>query len=166
MEDGEGRLIDFKNTLILLTSNVGTDLIMSMCNDPELVPEPAEIEKALRQPLLKVFPPALLGRLLVIPYYPLSEKIMGDIIRLQLGRIASRIAETHQVDFTYDDATVAMIAGRCNEPESGGRIIDAILTNTMLPVISAAFLGHLLEGKKVARVHVGVENGDFAYAFD
>jgi type VI secretion system protein VasG len=166
MEDGEGRLIDFKNTLILLTSNVGTDLIMSMCADPELTPDPEEVAKALRAPLLKVFPPALLGRLLVIPYYPLSEAVMGNIIRLQLGRIKSRIAERHKVPFTYDDDVVKLIASRCNEPESGGRIIDAILTNTMLPAISGAFLNRMLEGKPVEGVRVSVADGDLAYTFD
>jgi type VI secretion system protein VasG len=166
MEDGEGRLIDFKNTLILLTSNVGTEIIMSLCRDPELIPAPDEIAKALREPLLKVFPPALLGRLIAIPYYPLSDKVMGDIIRLQLGRIASRIAEQHKVPFTYEDAAVQLIASRCTEPESGGRMIDAILTNTLLPAISAAFLGRLLEGGQVARVHVGVQDSEFSYAFD
>ena len=166
MEDGEGRLIDFKNTLILLTSNVGTDLIMSMCADPELMPEPEEIAKALRQPLLKVFPPALLGRLIVIPYYPLSDKVMGDIIRLQLGRIARRISEAHKVPFTYTEDVVNLIAGRCNEPESGGRMIDAILTNSMLPAISGAFLQRMLEGGNVAKVAVDVKDGDFTYAFE
>jgi type VI secretion system protein VasG len=166
MEDGEGRLIDFKNTLILLTSNVGTDLIMSMCADPELTPEPDEVSKALRAPLLKVFPPALLGRLLVIPYYPLSDAVMGDIIRLQLGRIATRIAEHHKVPFTYDDDVVKLIASRCNEPESGGRMIDAILTNTMLPAISGAFLNRMLEGGQVAGVQVSAKDGDLAYAFE
>ncbi len=166
MEDGEGRVIDFKNTLILLTSNVGTDLIMSMCADPELIPEPEEIAKALRPPLLKVFPPALLGRLIVIPYYPLSDAVMGDIIRLQLGRIASRIAEHHKVPFSYDEDVVNLIASRCTEPESGGRMIDAILTNTMLPAISGAFLTRMLEGSPIARVRVGVRDGEFTYAFD
>jgi len=166
MEDGEGRVIDFKNTLILLTSNVGTDLIMSMCGDPELTPEPEEIAKALRQPLLKVFPPALLGRLIVIPYYPLSDTVMGDIIRLQLGRIARRIAEHHKVPFTYSEEVVSLIGSRCTEPESGGRMIDAILTNTMLPAISGAFLRLMLEGGKVAKVAVGVENGEFTYTFE
>jgi type VI secretion system protein VasG len=166
MEDGEGRLIDFKNTLILLTSNAGTDLIMSLCKDPELIPEPEEVAKALRAPLLKVFPPALLGRLIVIPYYPLSDAVMGDIIRLQLGRIATRIAEHHKVPFAYDDDVVALIASRCTEPESGGRMIDAILTNTMLPAISAAFLERMLDGRPVARVQVGVRDGEFTYAFD
>jgi type VI secretion system protein VasG len=166
MEDGEGRTIDFKNTLILLTSNVGTDLIMSMCRDPELMPEPDEVAKALREPLLKVFPPALLGRLIVIPYYPLSDAIMADIIRLQLGRIASRIASHHKVPFTYDETVVTLIKARCNEPESGGRMIDAIMTNTMLPAISAAFLTRLFEGGEVARVHVGASESEFTYAFD
>jgi type VI secretion system protein VasG len=165
MEDGEGRLIDFKNTLIILTSNVGTDLIMSMCADPELIPEIDEIAKALRPPLLKVFPPALLGRLLVVPYYPLSDSMMANIIRLQLGRIASRIAEHHKVPFTYDEDVVTLIGSRCNEPESGGRMIDAILTNTLLPEISNAFLTRLLEGESIARVHIGVADGDFSYAF-
>ncbi len=164
MEDGEGRTIDFKNTLILLTSNVGTQLIMGMCADPELMPGPDEVAKALREPLLKVFPPALLGRLLVIPYYPLSDAMLGDIIRLQLGRVVSRLAERHKVAFSYDPEVVSLIAGRCTEPESGGRMIDAILTNTVLPELSARFLGRQLEGEAVHTAHVGVEGGELTYA--
>ena len=166
MEDGEGRTIDFKNTLIILTSNVGTDLVMSLCRDPELVPEPDEIAKALREPLLKVFPPALLGRLIVIPYYPLSGDVMGRIIRLQLGRVARRITERHKVAFTYDDSVVDLIAARCDEPESGGRMIDAILTNTMLPAISTAFLNRMLEGQPITHVKVSTEGSAFTYAFE
>ncbi len=167
MEDGEGRSIDFRNTLILLTSNVGTDLVMSMCRDPELMPEIDEIAKALREPLLKVFPPALLGRLIVIPYLPLSDEVMSKIIRLQLGRIAKRVTERHGVPFTFSEAVVDLVRGRCNEPESGGRMIDAILTNTMLPDISGAFLDRLLQGVPVVRVHVDVgEDGGFTYDFD
>ena len=166
MEDGEGRSINFRNTLILLTSNVGTDLIMSLCRDPELTPDPEEIAKTLRQPLLKVFPPALLGRLIVIPYLPLSDAVMADIIRLQLGRIAARVTAAYGVHFSYDDDVVKLIAARCTEPESGGRIIDAILTNTMLPDISAALLGRLLEGRSIGRVHVAIEGPAFSYAFD
>ncbi len=165
MEDGEGRQIDFKNTLILLTSNVGTDLIMGMCRDPELIPEPEEIAKALREPLLKVFPPALLGRLLVIPYYPLSDAMMGNIIRLQLGRVVSRLQERHKVTMSYDDDAVALIASRCTEPESGGRMIDAILTNTMLPQLSSVFLNKMLEGQSINTVHVGAGDGELTYAF-
>ncbi len=166
MEDGEGRSIDFRNTLIILTSNVGTDLVMGMCRDPELIPETEEIAKALREPLQKVFPPALLGRLIVIPYLPLSDQVMRGIIRLQLGRIASRIQANRGIPFTWDDSVVDLIAGRCTEPESGGRMIDAILTNSMLPDISAAFLNRMLAGTPAERVHVGTDATGFTYAFD
>jgi len=165
MEDGEGRYIDFKNTIILLTTNVGTDLIVSMCKDPELMPDPEAIGKALRTPLLKVFPPALLGRLVVIPFYPLSDEVIGKIARLQLRRIEKRIRENHRVPFTYDEEVVKLIVSRCTELESGGRMIDAILTNTVLPRISQEMLVHLMDGKAVGRVHVSVEGGDFAYSF-
>ena len=115
MEDGEGRLIDFKNTIILLTTNVGSDLIMNMCKDPEMMPSPEGVAKALRQPLLKVFPAALLGRLVVIPYYPLSDPMLRSIIRLQLSRIQKRIGENREITFSYDDAVVDLIASRCTE---------------------------------------------------
>ena len=166
MEDGEGRVIDFKNTLILLTTNAGTDLIASLCSDPELMPEPEGMAKALREPLLKVFPPALLGRLVVIPYYPLSDQMVGIIARLQLGRIERRIRENHKVPFTFDDEVVKLITSRCTEVESGGRMIDAILTNTILPQISQEFLTRMVEGKALARVHVNVTDGEFGYSFD
>jgi type VI secretion system protein VasG len=165
MEDGEGRLIDFKNTLILLTTNAGTDLIVNMCKDPELMPDPEGLTKALRQPLLKIFPPALLGRLVVIPYYPLSDEMIGNIARLQLRRIEKRIRENHEIPFSYDDEVVKLIASRCTELESGGRMIDAILTNTVLPAISRELLTRLMEGAPPARVHVTVADGEFAYAF-
>ncbi|NEX22390.1 type VI secretion system ATPase TssH [Thiorhodococcus mannitoliphagus] len=166
MEDGEGRVIDFKHCLILLTTNVGTELIMRLCSDPELMPEPDDIAKALREPLLKVFPPALLGRLVTIPYYPLNDDMIGAIARLQLGRIAKRVQENHRVPFTYDDAVVKLIASRCTELESGGRMIDAILTNTVLPRISEEFLTRMMEGKPIARVDIGVEAGEFRYGFE
>ncbi len=166
MEDGEGRLIDFKNTLILLTSNVGSDLIANMCKDPELKPEPEGIAAALRAPLLKVFPAALLGRLVTIPYYPLSDEMIGAIVRLQLGRVANRVKDAHGVPFEYDDAVVKSIVSRCTELESGGRMIDAILTNTLLPRISQEILSRLGEGRPVARVSVSTEGEDFSYKFD
>ena len=165
MEDGEGRYIDFKNTIILLTTNVGSDLIMSMCKDPELTPDPESLAKALRQPLLQVFPAALLGRLVVIPYYPLSDEILEKIVRLQLGRIRKRVHDNHKIPLEYDDDVVKLIVGRCTELESGGRMIDAILTNTMLPHISREFLTRLMEGTPVERVRVGVRAGEFEYAF-
>src|SRR2546425_763470 len=139
MEDGEGREIDFKNCVILLTSNVGSDLIMNMCKDPELLPEPDGIAKALRPALLKVFPAALLGRLIVIPYFPLSPSMVANIIKLQLGRIKKRIEATRKIPVSYDQSVVDLIASRCTELESGGRMIDAILTNTMLPAVSHEF---------------------------
>jgi len=165
MEDGEGRIIDFKNTLILLTTNAGTELITKLCKDPDLMPDAEGIAKALREPLLKVFPPALLGRLVTIPYYPLNDQMIGAIVRLQLGRIAKRLRENHKGPFTYDDAVVKLIASRCTEVESGGRMIDAILTNTMLPAISQEFLERMMEGQPIAKVHVSVADNDFQYGF-
>jgi type VI secretion system protein VasG len=165
MEDGEGRLIDFKNTLILLTSNVGSELIANLCKDPELKPDPEGIATALRAPLLKTFPAALLGRLVTIPYYPLSDEMIGSIVRLQLARVARRIADAHGVPLDYDDRVVKMIIGRCTEIESGGRMIDAILTNTLLPRISREILVRLGEGRPVARVTVSAPGEDFEYAF-
>jgi type VI secretion system protein VasG len=166
MEDGEGRVIDFKNTLILLTSNAGSDMIMDMCSDPDLMPEPEGIAKALRDPLLKIFPAALLGRLVTIPYYPLSPDMIAAITRLQLGRIEKRVRDSHGVPFEYSDAVVDTIVDRCQELESGGRMIDAIVTNTMLPEISSEFLRRLMEGKEIGKVVIDVTDGDFTYAFD
>ncbi|MGE0797076.1 MAG: type VI secretion system ATPase TssH [Lautropia sp.] len=166
MEDGEGRFIDFKNTIILLTSNAGSDLIMNLCKDPDLVPEPDAIAKTLREPLLKVFPAALLGRIVSIPYYPLNDQMLGSIVRLQLDRIVKRVQANHGVPLGYDDAVVALIISRCSELESGGRMIDAILTNTVLPRISEEYLTRLAQGRELQAIRIGVAGGDFSYAFD
>jgi type VI secretion system protein VasG len=166
MEDAEGRYIDFKNTVILLTTNVGTDLIMGLCKDPDLMPDVEGLAQALRAPLLKTFPPALLGRIVTIPYYPLSDEMLGTIIRLQLDRIVRRIAENHKATLVYDDAVVKLIADRCAEVESGARVVDAILTNTVLPAISREILNRTMEGKTIARIAVGVAEGGFSYGFD
>ena len=166
MEDGEGRLIDFKNTIILLTSNAGSELIMNLCKDPELMPSAEAIGKALREPLLKVFPAALLGRIVTIPYYPLSETMMGQIVRLQLNRIKKRVEANHDVPFTFNDEVVKLVVSRCNEVESGGRVIDALLTNTVLPRISHEYLTRLASGAPLKKVELSVDAGDFAYAFD
>ncbi len=165
MEDGEGRFIDFKNTLILLTTNAGTDLIASLCKDPELMPDPEGMAKALREPLLKIFPPALLGRLVTIPYYPLSDEMLGKIVKLQLNRIKKRVEARYKIPFEYGDDVVKLVVSRCTESESGGRMIDAILTNTMLPDISREFLTRMMEGKAIERVQVGVADGGFTYQF-
>ena len=166
MEDGEGRLIDFKNTLIILTTNVGTELIMSMCQDPELLPDPEGIAKALRQPLLKTFPAALLGRIVTIPYYPLSDEIIRRIIELQLGRVVRRVKEGQGILLTFSDEVVQLIGSRCTEPESGGRMIDAILTNTLLPRISHELLVWTANGVRPKKIAVSVSENDLAYTFD
>lgn len=165
MEDAEGRLIDFRNTLILLTSNVGTDLIMDLCADPDLMPEPDGIAEALREPLLKEFPAALIGRLVTIPYYPLSDDVLGLIIRLKLDKIVRRVKENHEVELSYGDDVTQLVAERCNNVDSGARIVDAILTNTVLPHLSQEFLSYMLEGKQVKKVALTVADGEFNYQF-
>ena len=163
MEDGEGRRIDFRNTLILLTSNVGSDLIMKMCEDPELAPEPDAIAKALRPEQLDTFPAALLGRLVTIPYFPLSDSMIDMIAGLQLQKIQRRVKENHDAELTYGDDVLELIRSRCTELASGGRMIDSILTNTMLPAISREVLGRMADGVPLKSVNVKVEDGEFAY---
>jgi type VI secretion system protein VasG len=165
MEDGEGRYISFKNTIIIVTTNVGTDLIMNMCRDPALLPDPEALGHALREPLLKVFPPALLGRLVVIPYLPLSDEVLGNIVRLQLNRIRKRVRDNHNIPFEFDDDAVKLVVSRCTEVESGGRMIDAILTNTVLPRVSVEFLERLARGEPLKRVGLSAEAGDFRFDF-
>ena len=164
MEDGTGRRIDFKNTLIILTSNVGTDEIMRMAGDEASRPDSEELAVALRPALLKVFPPALIGRLVTIPYYPLSGEMLGGIVRLQLGRIGKRLRDNHNAAFIYDDAVVEHIVAQCNDPDSGGRMIDNIITNSMLPALSRSILNLQLEKKPLTEAKVTVEDGAFHYA--
>jgi type VI secretion system protein VasG len=165
MEDGEGRSIDFRNTLILLTTNAGTDMIANLCKDPDLMPDPEGMAKAIREPLLKIFPPALLGRLVTIPYYPLSDEMLGKIVALQLNRIKKRIEARYKMPFNYDEDVVKLVVSRCTESESGGRMIDAILTNTMLPEISREFLTRTMQAVPILGVKVGVTDGEFSYSF-
>jgi type VI secretion system protein VasG len=163
MEDGTGRRIDFKNTLIILTTNVGTDLIMGLSRDPLYRNDPDALAQQLRPELLKVFPPALLGRIVSIPYYPLSDEMLGGIARLQLDRIAKRIRENHNAALSYDDAVVNHIISMCNDPGTGGRMIDNIITNTILPALSREFLKRSLVREEPKEAQVMIENGDFAY---
>jgi len=137
-----------------------------MCKDPELFPDPDGLVRAIRAPLLNVFPPALLGRLVVIPYYPLSDAVLADIVRLQLRRIEKRILENHNVDFSCDENVVKLVISRCTEHESGGRMIDAILTNTILPRISQEILTCIMEGRTITQVKVSVREEEFEYAFE
>jgi type VI secretion system protein VasG len=163
MEDGNGRRINFKNTLIILTSNVGTDVIMELSKDPTYTENAETLAAALRPELLQVFPPALLGRLVVIPYFPLSPSMLEGIVRLQLSRIGKRIMENHAARFTYEDAVVDHIVSLCNDPDSGGRIIDNIITNTLLPALSREFLKRTLAKEKLKEARVRFQDGAFAY---
>lgn len=166
MEDGEGRKIDFKNTLIILTTNVGTETLMRMCQDTNNRPEPEQIATALREPLLREFPAALLGRLVTIPYYPLSAEVIGKIARLQLGRIERRVRQNHEIPFTFDDNVIDLIVSRCVELESGGRMIDNLLTNSLLPQMSEQFLRRLSTGQRPTRVHVTANDGTLACEYE
>jgi type VI secretion system protein VasG len=165
MEDGEGRHIDFRNTVIIMTSNVGTDLVMQLCEDPVLRPDPEPLAQALREPLLKVFAPALLGRLVVVPYYPLHADALHRIIRLQLDRVAARLQANHGIALGYTDSAVALVARRCTAIESGGRMIDAILTHTILPRLSEEVIGATVSARKLAGVELSAQGDDFHYEF-
>ncbi|MCJ2033855.1 type VI secretion system ATPase TssH [Methylobacterium sp. J-068] len=166
MEDGTGRRIDFKNTLIILTSNVGTEVIMQLARDPSYASDAEALAQALRPSLLKVFPPALLGRIVTIPYLPLSPDMLAGIVRLQLDRIGRRVTENHGAAFGYDDAVVEYIVSLCNDPDSGGRMIDNIITNTLLPALSREFLNRTLAKEAVTDVRVTMGDGTFAYAWN
>ena len=164
MKDGEGRDIDFKNTLILMTSNAGTDFIKDLCMDPETAPDPKAFTEAVFPELLKTFKPAFLGRLTVVPYYPLSDDVMKMITRLKLNKVGRRIGGHYKATFDYDDALVDAIAARCTEVDTGARNVDNILSKTLLPELSAELLGCLGKGETVAAVRVGVtESGNFEY---
>jgi type VI secretion system protein VasG len=165
MEDGEGREIDFKNTIILLTSNAATDAMMKLCADPETMPSPEGIVKALKPELNKIFKPAFLGRLVIIPYYPIRDEALKKIIVLKLGKIQKRIRENHRIDLLCSDALIEEIGRRCTEVESGARNVDNILTNTLLPEISRQLLTRIAEGQKLESIQVNVgPDGSFAYS--
>jgi type VI secretion system protein VasG len=165
MEDGEGRQIDFKNNIIILTTNACTDQLMKLVADPETAPSPRALVDTLKPDLNKIFKPAFLGRMVVIPYYPVRDEALKQIIRLKLGKIQRRILENHKIKLTYDDAFLNEVASRCTEVESGARNVDNILTNSLLPDISRKILGGMAEGEKMTAIHVGIgDNGDFVYA--
>jgi type VI secretion system protein VasG len=165
MEDGEGRSIDFKNNIIILTTNACTDQMMKLLVDPETAPGPRALIEALKPDLNKIFKPAFLGRMVLIPYYPVRDEALKQIIRLKLGKIQRRILENHKVKLTYDDAFLGEVANRCTEVESGARNVDNILTNTLLPDISRKILGGMAEGEKMTAIHVSIgEDGAFSYA--
>jgi type VI secretion system protein VasG len=164
LRDGEGRDIDFKNTVIIMTSNAGTDAIHKLCADPETMPDAAGLAEALRPELLKIFKPAFLGRVTMVPYFPLGDTIMRQIVELQLKRIARRVAENYKAEFTYDSGLPDGIAQRCKEVESGARNIDHILTRGLLPEMAGHFLSRMADGAAIKSVHVTMDDaGRFQY---
>jgi type VI secretion system protein VasG len=166
MEDGEGREIDFRNTIILLTSNAATETMMKLTADAETMPDPKGMVNALKPELNKIFKPAFLGRLVIVPYYPVRDEALKKIIRLKLAKIQKRMLETHHIQLEYDDALQNEVAARCTEVESGARNVDNILTNTMLPDLSRQILSRLAEGVKAQKVGVSVQGGAFTYAWE
>jgi type VI secretion system protein VasG len=166
MEDGEGREIDFKNTIILLTSNACTDTFMKLCADPETAPGPDGVVQALKPELNKIFKPAFLGRMLIIPYFPIRDEALRKIVLLKLNKIKKRLKENHKIDLQVDDVLIGEVAKRCTEVESGARNVDNILSNTLLPEISRELLARIAEGKELNSVSVGIgADGRFAYSW-
>jgi type VI secretion system protein VasG len=163
LEDGEGRRIDFKNTLIILTSNLGTDLIMKLCADEETMPDWQSLTEMLRPELLKRFKPAFLGRLKVVPYYPITDKIMRLIVKLKLSKIAKRMKENRNVSFVYEEGLIERIGSRCTEVDSGARNVDHILTNTLLPDLSRELLSRMATGEQIKEVKVSISGEGFGF---
>jgi type VI secretion system protein VasG len=164
LRDGQGRDIDFKNTVIILTSNVGSDMLTKLCADPDTLPSPEELVALLRTELLKVFKPAFLGRLVVIPYLSLGDDVMRRIVDMQMKRIQKRIHENYQAKFSYSEGVVEHIRQRCQEVESGARNIEHLLNKTILPELSVQFLSAMAEGKTVREVKMDVDpNEQFVY---
>ena len=166
MEDGEGREIDFRNTIIILTSNAATDTLMKLTADPETMPNEEGLLLAMKPELNKIFKPAFLGRMLVVPYFPVRDENLKKIIRLKLNKIVKRLHETHHVAMTYDDLMLHEIASRCTEVESGARNVDNILSNTMLPEMSRQILTRLADGGTIESVRLTVKDGKMDYEWN
>ncbi len=166
LDDAEGREIDFKNTVIILTSNAGTDTIMRKCADTASLPNTGELIDLLKPDLQRHFKPAFLGRLQTIPYYPVQDEVLRKIIELKLGKIAKRIGLNHRAEFHYDGQLVESVLARCTEVDSGARNVDHILTGTLLPEISDYVLAHMAEGKSISAIRVSVVNGSFTYEIE
>ena len=164
MKDGEGREIDFKNTVLIMTSNAGTDLIDKLFADPETAPDAAQLAEALRPELMKYFKPAFLGRVTIVPYFPLSEDVIKQIVRLQLNKIVKRVRDAYKANFVYDPELVETIAARCKESSSGARNVENILSRTLLPELSSEVLSRLAAGENISHVSVGIgPEGSFRY---
>jgi type VI secretion system protein VasG len=165
LDDSEGREIDFRNTVIILTSNVGTDTIMRACQPGNTPPAPEELLEMLRPELNHVFKPAFIGRMAVVPFYPVRDEILKRIIDLKLGKIKRRIAQNHGAEFVYDATLIDAVAARCTEVDSGARNVDNILNGNLLPEISGAVLARMAVGEAIERVNVSIgETGNFEFA--
>jgi type VI secretion system protein VasG len=167
LDDAEGREVDFRNTIIILTSNVASSTLMQACLNkaPEEVPAADELEALIRPALVKQFKPAFLGRLKVVPFYPIPDDVLAEIIELKLGRIGKRVAANHKAAFAYDESLVDAVLARCTEVDSGARNVDNILNGTLLPEIAEAVLARMAEGAAIERIEVGADgNGDFTYS--
>jgi type VI secretion system protein VasG len=164
LRDGEGRDIDFKNTLIILTSNAATDIMHKLCADPDTRPTPEALAEAIRPELLKTFKPAFLGRITIVPYYALDDATIRMIVGINLRKITKRVRETYKAETTFAPELVETIARRCTEVESGARNIEQIISRTMLPELAGRFLAKMAEGASIASLHVGVDaSGNFEY---
>ena len=169
MDDAEGRQIDFRNTIIILTSNVGSSQLMGACLNKQAseMPTPGQLSELLRPVLMKHFKPAFLGRLAVVPFYPIGDEVLANIIRLKLARIGARVLDTHKASFEYDDALVEAVLKRCTEVDSGARNVDNVLNGTLLPEIADSVLARMAEGGGIARVKVGATRaGKFKYLIE
>lgn len=169
MDDAEGRQIDFRNTIIILTSNLGSSQLMAACLNKTAaeLPSPEELAGLLRPALTKHFKPAFLGRLTVVPFYPIRDEVLAQIIRLKLARIGARVLANHNASFEYDDALVTAVLNRCLEADSGARSVDNVLNGTLLPKIADSVLARMMEGGAIARVKVGATRaGKFKYVIE
>jgi type VI secretion system protein VasG len=166
MEDGAGRLVNFRNTLILLTTNVGDSTIAEMCADEGNLPDPEVVEAAIRGDMMRVFPAALLGRLQIVPYYPLGEEALFGIIDAKLGKVQKRVTENYRASLTVTGAVKEEIIRRCDNAASGARLIDAVINNTLLPEISAEFLRNTMEGRSFKTAVIDAKENEFTYSFE
>ncbi len=169
MDDAEGREIDFRNTLIILTSNVGSSAVMQACLNkaPQELPDAETLAETLRPQLYKTFKPAFLGRMKVIPYYPISDDVLAEIIELKLERIRRRIEANHKAAFEWDESLVDAVLARCTEVDSGARNVDHILNGTLLPEIAELVLSRIADGEAIVRIAArAAETGEFEYTVE
>ena len=167
LEDSEGLSVDFRNTVILLTTNAGAETVSRACRNPRKIPDPETLTETVREELLEYFKPALLGRLVIVPYYPLNDDVIQQIVRLKLARIQERFRENHRAELTYSEQLVAAIAAQCTEADTGARNVDHILTQALLPELSGELLRRMATGADCTAIHVWLDrNWEIAYQFE